>query len=164
MQLARQIGEHLVAAELGRRGYIATPFAGNVPLFDLLVADKQGRSIPIQVKTIRTGAWQFNARTFLDIDIVDGEQTVRGKVALPNPDLVCILMLLKDDRNDEFFICRLRDLQDHFFRVYKGGRRVRNPESTHCAVLPKDMEMFRVGRTDETWELIGASLRDAARA
>jgi hypothetical protein len=30
MQLTRQIGEHLVAAELGRRGYVATPFAGNI--------------------------------------------------------------------------------------------------------------------------------------
>jgi hypothetical protein len=29
MQLTRQIGEHLLAAELGRRDYVATPFAGN---------------------------------------------------------------------------------------------------------------------------------------
>jgi hypothetical protein len=35
-QITRQIGEHLVAAKLGRMGYFATPFAGNVPLFDIL--------------------------------------------------------------------------------------------------------------------------------
>jgi hypothetical protein len=29
-QLAGQIGEHLVVAELGRRGVVATPFSGNV--------------------------------------------------------------------------------------------------------------------------------------
>ena len=29
MQITRQIGEHLVVAELGRRGYVAAPFAGN---------------------------------------------------------------------------------------------------------------------------------------
>ena len=31
MYLTRQIGEHLVAAKFGRMGYLATPFAGNVP-------------------------------------------------------------------------------------------------------------------------------------
>jgi hypothetical protein len=30
-QLTGHIGEHLVAAELGRMGLFATPFAGNVP-------------------------------------------------------------------------------------------------------------------------------------
>ena len=52
MQLARQIGEHLVVAELGRRGYVAAPFAGNVPKFDLLAADVDGFAFPVQVKTI----------------------------------------------------------------------------------------------------------------
>lgn len=32
-QLTRQIGEHLVLAKLGRLGYSASPFAGNVPQF-----------------------------------------------------------------------------------------------------------------------------------
>lgn len=36
-QLARQIGEHVVVAEFGRLGLLATPFAGNVPDIDLLV-------------------------------------------------------------------------------------------------------------------------------
>lgn len=31
-KLAEQIGEHLVCAELGRRGFIATPFSGMFPL------------------------------------------------------------------------------------------------------------------------------------
>jgi hypothetical protein len=35
-QLAGQIGESLVVAELGRRGIVATTFAGNVPDIDLL--------------------------------------------------------------------------------------------------------------------------------
>jgi hypothetical protein len=65
MQLTRQIGEHLVAAELGRHGYIAAPFAGNVPLYDLLAADARGFSIPIQVKAINGGSWQFSADTYL---------------------------------------------------------------------------------------------------
>jgi Holliday junction resolvase-like predicted endonuclease len=40
-QLAGQIGESLVVAELGRRGIVATAFAGNVPEIDL-VAYKKG--------------------------------------------------------------------------------------------------------------------------
>jgi hypothetical protein len=71
-QLTRQVGEHLVAAKLGRLGYVATPFAGNVPDFDLLIADEQGRSLPIQVKAINGPSWQFQASTFLDIEITGG--------------------------------------------------------------------------------------------
>ncbi|HEY5505683.1 MAG TPA: hypothetical protein VIK28_11045 [Sedimentisphaerales bacterium] len=37
-QVTRQIGEHLVVAELGRRGILATPFAGNVPDYDILAS------------------------------------------------------------------------------------------------------------------------------
>jgi len=49
-QLTRQIGEHLVAAKLGRMGYVAAPFAGNVPLFDLLAATQfQFKSKPLTV-------------------------------------------------------------------------------------------------------------------
>ena len=35
-QLTRQVSEHLVRQAPGRMGYVAAPFAGNVPLFDLL--------------------------------------------------------------------------------------------------------------------------------
>ena len=31
IQLTKQIGEYLVCAELGRRGFISTTFTGNVP-------------------------------------------------------------------------------------------------------------------------------------
>ena len=51
-QLAGQIGESLVVAELGRRGIVATAFAGNVPDIDLL-AYRNGRTIALQVKSVR---------------------------------------------------------------------------------------------------------------
>ena len=35
-QLSKQLSEHLVAAELARRGIVATPFSGNVPDIDIL--------------------------------------------------------------------------------------------------------------------------------
>ncbi len=77
-----------MAAELGRRGYFATPFSGNVPMLDLVAVNAEGRALSIQVKAIRSASWQFSADTFLTIDIVDDVQIVRGKTKLPNPDLV----------------------------------------------------------------------------
>ena len=41
-QLTQQIGEHLVVAKLGRMGIMATPFAGNVPDYDLLAVCYRG--------------------------------------------------------------------------------------------------------------------------
>lgn len=145
-QLTRQIGEHAVVAKLGRLGYIATPFAGNVPDFDLLVANNTGRSLPVQVKAINRGAWQFQADTFLDIEIVGDKQTIKGKRKLSNPNLVCIFVLLSESENDEYYIFRLKDLQTFFFRTYKGGCRPKNPQSLHCAVWPKHIKRFRDNR------------------
>lgn len=150
MQLTRQIGEHLVAAELGRRGYLATPFAGNVPMFDLLAADARGYSIPIQVKAINGGSWQFSADKFLDITVKDGAQIVRGRIELLNPDLVCIFILLKEPGQDEFYIFPLRHLQDHCELIYKPrGPASKNPMSVHCAIASKDLTRFR-----DNWDLL----------
>ena len=55
MQLTRQIGEHLVAAELGRRGYVATPFAGNIPMYDRLAADIGGHGTPVRLMQLAGG-------------------------------------------------------------------------------------------------------------
>jgi hypothetical protein len=152
-QLTRQVGEHLVAAELGRRGLVAAPFSGNVPLFDLLAADERGNSIPIQVKTINGPSWQFRITQFLDVTVRNGIQSVRGKVPLSTPDLVCIFVLLGKTGEDTFYIFRLGDLQDHFARTYKGGRRPRNPDSMHCAVWPTDLEPHR-----NRWEVVFEAL------
>ena len=142
-QLTRQIGEHLVAAELGRRGFIATPFAGNVPNFDLLVANELGVAIPVQVKAINGPSWQFLASTFLDIRVDDGLQTILGLKDTPNSSLVCVLVLLRNAGEDEFYTLTFRDLQNHFASSYKGGRRPKNALSMHCAVWPKDLVAFK---------------------
>jgi hypothetical protein len=137
-------------------GFIATPFAGNVPNFDLLVANEEGVAIPVQVKAINGPSWQFNAATFLDIETIDGAQIVRGPKSTPNPGLVCVLVLLLGAGKDEFYTLTFKDLQDHFASAYKGGRRPRNPESTHCAVWPKELQTFR------NWNALLAVLTNAA--
>jgi hypothetical protein len=154
-QLTRQIGEHIVAAKLGRMGYVAAPFAGNVPLVDLLAADDRGFTIPIQVKAINGPSWQYKADSFLEIEIIDDYQHVRGKKRLLNPALVCVYILLaSEEQKDEFFIFTLQDIQDFTSTVYTSRKRPKNPTSTHCAIWPKDLVQFR-----DNWVLIRSSFR-----
>ena len=158
-QLTRQIGEHLVVSKLGRLGIFATPFAGNVPDFDVLASDLSGHSLPLQVKTINGGSWQFNAKTFLEIEPHDDYQVVKGEKKLRNQDLLCVFVLLKPDERDEFYILPLRALQQHCLKVYLKGqslplevRRRKNPKSTHCAARPRDLKEYGVKEGD--WSLV----------
>lgn len=152
-QLTRQIGEHLVAAKLGRLGLFATPFAGNVPEFDLVVANGSGQSSLIQVKAINGPSWQFNASTFLNIEMIGNEQVVKGKTKLNNPSLVCVFVLLRESEADEFYVLRVKDLQSEIAKTYKGGIRPKNPQSMHCAVWPKQLSKHR-----DNWSLVLESL------
>ena len=81
-QLTKQTGEYLVCAELCRRGYNATSFTGNVPDYDVIAIDKNNKVIQIQVKTIKSGTWQLNARNYLEIEITqDNRQLIQKKSA-----------------------------------------------------------------------------------
>lgn len=155
-QLTRQIGEHLVAAELGRMGIIATPFSGNVPQFDLLASTQSGKAFPVQVKAINGPSWQFNAASYLDIAIKDGCQTVRGPRLDIDRTIICVLVLLRAAGTDTFYTLTVADLQDLLTQQYKGGVRPKNPESTHCALWPKHL----VGH--EGWAALLKRARDDA--
>ena len=148
-QLTRQIGEHLVVAKLGRLGILATPFAGNVPDYDLLASDRSGNSLPIQVKAINGPSWQFSASSFLKIEFKKDEQIIKGKTKLVNPKLICVFVHLKQNEQDDYYIFRKQFLQNYFFKQYKGGIRPKNPKSTHCAIWPKHLK-----RHLNKWDLI----------
>lgn len=154
-QLTKQIGEYLVAAELCRRGLIATTFTGNVPDFDIIATNEVFQTIPIQVKTIRHWYWQLDAKKFITISIDNGAQRVIDKISLSNPDLVCIFVRLISQGDDEFYIFRLRDLQEIIFEHYSqylekhGGKRPRNENSTHVSVNPENLKRF-----EGNWDLI----------
>ncbi len=155
MQLTKQIGEYLVSAELCRRGFISTTFTGNVPYFDILAINEKLETIPIQVKTMAGGSWQFDAKTFLNISISNGTQTVQRKTHLPNPDLICVFVRLRGQNHDDFYIFRMKDLQDIIYKNYTGwlakkkGKRPRNPNSTHCAVSPDELAPYK-----DNWEML----------
>ncbi len=154
-RLTAQVGEYLVSAELCRRGLISTTFTGNVPDFDILAVDEKHKTIPIQVKTIQGASWQLNAEKFIKIDIVDGVQTVTGKTKPAYPNLIYVMVRLRGQGKDEFYIMKFRDLQNIIFKHYKknleahGGRRPKNPDSTHTAIWPESLERFR-----DNWQLI----------
>ena len=113
-QLTKQIGEYLVACELARRGLLVATFAGNVPDFDLLAANSDGISTPIQVKTIRGGDWVFSLKTLVDVRM-EGEKQILGKRLPPKiPHLSCVLVLATEYGEDRFFILEWEELQENY--------------------------------------------------
>lgn len=156
-KLTQQVGEHLVCAELGRRGFIATTFTGNVPVFDIVALDENHKIKLIQVKAIDGGEWQIkDVSKYLDISISDnGIQNVKGIKDIQFPDLICIFVKLVFQGNDEFYLFRLSNMQDIIFEKYgswlrkKGGIRPRNQKSMHAAVSSRDLEKYK-----NNWELL----------
>ena len=103
-QLTKQTGEYLVCTELCRRGYIATSFTGSVPEYDVIAIDKNNKVIQIQVKTIKTGTWQLNARNYLDIDITEDGRQLIHKRACSNNDLIYVFIKLNENEKMIFIL------------------------------------------------------------
>lgn len=142
-KLTGQIGEHLVTAELGRIGVIATPFAGNVPDIDIL-AVANGKVGHIQVKAINKDSWQFDARKFLDIKLTKKGQRVTGLNEEFDRQIICIFVALGDELGeDEFYIFKQGWLQDYFHERYKGRKPPKNIKSFHCAIWKRDLELHK---------------------
>ena len=113
-KLTGAIGEFLVAAELCRRDLLATPFAGNVPHYDIIASGQCGGHVPVQVKAINGSTWQFDIRKFSDVQMdEDGKhQIVRGPLPEPFPWLMCVLVVLQEIARDRFFVLEWKELQD----------------------------------------------------
>ena len=158
-KLSGQIGENLVVAELGRRGIIATAFAGNVPEIDIL-AYKDKKSIPIQVKALKDGSLRTKADYYLNIDFDGKTQTILGKNKDLNRDLTFIILEVGDKLGEDvFYICEQGMIQDLVLKGYTSflskhnGIRPRNPSSFDCSVYLEELEFARDG-----WELIDRKL------
>jgi len=156
-QLTSKVGEYLVCAELCRRRLISTTFTGNIPDIDILTINDHLQLKPIQVKTIASGQWQYrSAEEFLSIQISGNIQTIKGRTPLENPDLIWVFVFLKGEYSqDEFYICRMKEVQDIIERKYtkflkdKGGKRPKNPASTHGVVSRDDLKAYK-----DKWETI----------
>lgn len=151
--LIGQVGEYLVCAELGRRGLVATSFTGNVPEFDLIVADESLRTLPVQVKTSRGHSWPTSASLWIDIEIDEAacKQIDHGDREIFNPDLIYVCVLLADpdtQSRDRFFVLTKRDLQAICTQNYRdwmdkhNWRRPRNFRSLDNRYYERDLEPF----------------------
>jgi hypothetical protein len=157
-KLAGQVGEHLVCAELGRRGYIATPFAGNVPAFDVLATDEHCRTVQIQVKASKGDSWPSDARDWMNLEYDPGErvQQYLGQHEIEHPDLIYVCVAIAHPGGiDRFFILTKREIQEACSALYiarrekQNWRRPKNPGSFSCRYFTSDLEAF-----ENRWELI----------
>ena len=114
-QLSKQLSEHLVAAELARRGIVATPFSGNVPDIDIL-AFKSGKSISVQVKSAKTGNITVAnvERDYLILKQEGNFQRVIAKKEMPQwkKDLIFVIVFIGENLGeDRFYIWENSSIQ-----------------------------------------------------
>lgn len=155
-QLAGQIGESLVVAELGRRGIVATAFAGNVPDIDIL-AYRGGKTLALQVKSIRAGSVSFDANRFMQIEFDGDRQVVTEQPIDQGSDSMIFVFVSIGEKQgaDRFYILEDQQLRQIIFQNHRswlakhGGVRPKNPQSTHTAVSLGDLEGFR-----GNWQLL----------
>ncbi|MGX5914804.1 hypothetical protein ACR0ST_08750 [Aliidiomarina sp. Khilg15.8] len=158
-KLIGQVGEHLVAAKLGMLGFYASPYAGNVPGFDLTaVESKTLASFPVQVKCSTGGTL---AHTLID-SWVETEIDPTGKYSfgslkqLDHPDMLWVLVNIRQSKMEEarYFLCLESDIQRlaverfmpfmqrHDFRRPKGG------SSKQAILTTQELSDF-----EDNWEL-----------
>lgn len=163
-KLTGATGEFLVSAQLCRRGLIATPFAGNVPHYDIIASSEHGGHLAIQVKAINKTSWQFNVSNFADIRM-DGDKQIIGKRKKePYPNLFCIFVSLGNNHTeDRYFIFSWNDLAEiitnnhrRYLEKHKGVR-PKSPKSTHSSVDISSLEKF-----EDNWDLVLSAISNQA--
>jgi hypothetical protein len=147
-QLTKQIGEYLVAAELGRRGLIASTFSGSVPDYDIIATDSTFSSVPVQVKAITGTSWQFDIRRFVDVQL-DGTKQIVGQPLPLSKEIVCVMVALSRYGSDRFYVLSLKKLQKLMIEGHcqylakHGGIRPKKHDSFHCAMTEKQLASYK---------------------
>jgi hypothetical protein len=159
-KLTGQIGEYLTCAELGKRGYIATSFTGNVPEFDLIVINPELKTIPIQVKTTRGISWPTKADNWIYINIDDAnkKQIDNGDIIVNNPNLIYICVALSElgiSSIDRYFILRKIELQkivNANYRNYMNKHNWARPRNYKSVDNRYDVDNLKI--YENNWDLI----------
>lgn len=166
-QLTKQAGEYIIAAELSCRGFIATTFTGNVPAYDIVAVDDQGGHALVQVKAIAADSWQFTVSQFADVVFEGPKQVVRGPLAAPYPDLICVMVQLApadSEGRDRFYVlpwCELaRIVTDGHakFLAKHDGVKPRSPTSLHTAVKPEAL-----ARWENRWDVLRKRVKPTSK-
>jgi len=153
--LSGQVGENLIVSELGRRGIVATTFAGNVPDIDIL-AYKNNKSIPLQIKSLASGSLRTNAKKYLNIELKGKKQIIKSLNDNVDRNLIFIIILIgKKLGEDKFYIVKQGIIQDLVYNEHNNflkkhnGVRPRRFDSFDCSVHLKDLESY-----ENNWSLI----------
>jgi Holliday junction resolvase-like predicted endonuclease len=159
-KIVGQTGEYLVAAELSRRGLIATTFTGNLPYYDIVASDETGRHVSVQVKTISRGSWQFgDVRKYFDVKFSGKRQSVHEIKACPIRRLVYVFVRLDGNGNDRFYVLTWQDLASlmrlhHATYLQKhGGVRPKRWDSLHCSLSESELSEYQ-----DKWETVEKNL------
>lgn len=148
-QVARA-GEYFVVAELNKRGAHAVTFAGNMPKIDLMACNQdQNRTVYIQVKTKRGGrSWQAS--------ILAGRPAQPSATPLDETAFWILVDLGDWETAPRYWVVPDWWMRNDIYRAHQayverhGGKRARNPTSTHHAIEEK-----RVQEWQGKWELLG---------
>ena len=160
-KLVGQTGEYLVAAELSRRGLIATTFTGNVPHYDIVASDKEGHHVSVQVKTSTSSSWQFARITdYCQIEFDGHKQVIGAPTKCPVNRLVMTFVRIDDDRTkDSFFVLEwdvFRDIIVGRHREYLAkhdGVRPKRWDSLHVAISADDLVPYA-----DAWDTVEKNL------
>jgi len=148
-----QFGEYTVAAELSRRGLVATTFTRNMEGFDILAINTNtNKSFRVQVKTITSGEWSFQANNYLYFDEETlekkGKQIITGVKQNNKADYIVLVKRGNERREDKFFILRypkfvelLKDKYEAFLKRI-GGKRPRTPKAMHETLDEADLAKY----------------------
>lgn len=160
-KLIQQVGEYVAVAELARRGFISTAFAGNVPEYDVIATDERGNHAAVQVKAARSLGWQFDVSRFCRIALKGRQQIIQRKLPSPIRKLVVLLIHVSTDgsERDRVFILSWTELRDLLVANHRRwlkrhhGVRPKNPLSTHVALSVQQVEEF-----EDRWSTVRKNL------
>lgn len=160
-KLVGATGEYLVAAELSRRGLIATTFTGNVPHYDIIASDDAGHHVSVQVKASKGGSWQFaNITNFCEITFSGKRQIVGKGKPSPIQRLVFVFVSVDVDGNDRFFVLTWRQLRDLLIQHHKtylkkhNGVRPKRWDSLHAGIIETSLFAYQ-----DKWDTVKKNLK-----
>jgi len=147
-QQVGRAGELFVAAELNKRGALATLYLTGTPRVDVVATDPdqhKGANIQVKTKGPRSRVWQAN------IDKLRSETTEAGE-----SDFLVLVDLGTDFEAPTYFICPFKQAAarivarfDDWLAAY-GGKRPSGSDSPHVSITVGDVSEWR-----DRWDLLG---------
>jgi len=143
-------GKYLVAAELCRRGLIATTFTGNVPFYDIIASDEVGRHVAVQVKASSKGSWQISHVTsYFEVVFNETQQIVGKPEPCPIKRLVMVFVVVDPEGQDRFYILTWEEFRSILLKSHKeylarhNGIRPKKWDSLHAAIKEDLLQSYQ---------------------